>query len=790
MTRHNWILVAATSLVFLYCWPALTLVLLFSSAAIISSCILAFILYANRYYDTMNRKYSNVFDDYRFRPYLPELFQKNVSKSSKFSGDSITGSAKLDKILDEIFDVLIQDFITVWYSKLTSDRRFPNSLKRIASRTLRTLCERLRRLDFVSLCTRHFVDDFACHVRLYRLSKEKQIKQQRMYKQSGKKPDDLETIFFDMEFQMEQQHICRDLIVCSPAYERACLHDIVDLLLYLLLPSEDFRCRPLHFLIREILISKVFIPLLNLLSDPDYLNHLLVWLLSNHATLLSDDFISILQTCESIQDLEAILEALKDEVNILHSKDQSGSIQNEIQMLQQAFYVDTNLPVNTIKLSMTLILTNSIALSHFSRFLASNGQQSYLDLYMAIEGFKNSVNNQIRMRAGKNVDSDCQETIKEAAKFIYHQFLATNAVTKVPISEDLVNKFLVRMNSDSPVDSWFDSIQKQITGQLENDRNLYPAFLRDPSYRQLLEELGIVDENSDLSAITESMPSKIKHAKMYITIEMLGVGGQAKDQNNLFAVYNVRVQFANDNGDITKTWNVIRRYSDFYKLNTTIQQKFPRLQSIEFPGKKTFNNLKQRFLEQRCKALNNYMTSITDPLNLKLNPGLSELVDAFLSQQKYIGISEPLPKKIASAVFDPIFTGVKAVGTAAIQMPDQMFKMGLEINKAAVNVIRTATNTKPPALDFRRVAVSASLDLESDDASLPLRVLILLVDEFFGLQSRNQWFRANIVAALRNFLHLTYGYSLNKKIISFVKWMTSENQLATYLCTLRGWPPI
>lgn len=70
------------------------------------------------------------------------------------------------------------------------------------------------------------------------------------------------------------------------------------------------------------------------------------------------------------------------------------------------------------------------------------------------------------MRAGKNVDSDCQETIKEAATFIYHQFLAKNAATKVSVSEDLVNKFLVRMRSDSPVDSWFDQIQQQVIGIL------------------------------------------------------------------------------------------------------------------------------------------------------------------------------------------------------------------------------------------------------------------------------------------------------------------------------------
>src|SRR5688572_4701370 len=110
--------------------------------------------------------------------------------------------------------------------------------------------------------------------------------------------------------------------------------------------------------------------------------------------------------------------------------------------------------------------------------------------------------------------------------------------------------------------------------QLENDRSLYPSFLKDPSYRQLLEELDIISENSDLSSLTEQSSSKStnRYAKLVIAVEMLGVGSKAQDQN-LFAVYNVRVQYVDEKGEVTRAWNVIRRYSDFYKLNITIQQK-------------------------------------------------------------------------------------------------------------------------------------------------------------------------------------------------------------------------
>lgn len=114
----------------------------------IFSCLIAFYFYAKHYCDSLESQYSTVFDEYRFRPYLPELFQnaQNTTKPNISSITSnnftITGSSKLDKIIDEIFDCLIQDFIDVWYRKFTNDRRFPNSLKRIASRTLKALCDR------------------------------------------------------------------------------------------------------------------------------------------------------------------------------------------------------------------------------------------------------------------------------------------------------------------------------------------------------------------------------------------------------------------------------------------------------------------------------------------------------------------------------------------------------------------------------------------------------------------------------------------------------------------------
>lgn len=60
----------------------------------------------------------------------------------------------------------------------------------------------------------------------------------------------------------------------------AYLNDISDVALFLLMPTEDFRSRPLRFLLRELIVENVFIPLLDILSNPKYIDKSIVWLVS------------------------------------------------------------------------------------------------------------------------------------------------------------------------------------------------------------------------------------------------------------------------------------------------------------------------------------------------------------------------------------------------------------------------------------------------------------------------------------------------------------------------------
>lgn len=50
--------------------------------------------------------------------------------------------------------------------------------------------------------------------------------------------------------------------------------------MFLTVAGEDFRCRPLRFLLREVFVCRLLAPLVDTLTDPDFVNHFIVCLVS------------------------------------------------------------------------------------------------------------------------------------------------------------------------------------------------------------------------------------------------------------------------------------------------------------------------------------------------------------------------------------------------------------------------------------------------------------------------------------------------------------------------------
>ena len=84
----------------------------------------------------------------------------------------------------------------------------------------------------------------------------------------------------------------------------------MEILLYILVPDEDFRCKPLRFILRDIFSNGVILPLFDLITDPDYINQVIIWIVS----------ITTLRLTESTEELRCTKELVQSEMHNLVSK--------------------------------------------------------------------------------------------------------------------------------------------------------------------------------------------------------------------------------------------------------------------------------------------------------------------------------------------------------------------------------------------------------------------------------------------------------------------------------------
>uniref|UniRef100_A0A1I7V4Q2 RGS domain-containing protein n=2 Tax=Caenorhabditis tropicalis TaxID=1561998 RepID=A0A1I7V4Q2_9PELO len=611
-----------------------------------------------------------------------------------------------------------------------------------------SLTQCLRKVDWVPLITRDVVDDFASHLRLFRKSRERTAYQ---IKEQGKKCSaedwDIELLsnFFDFELEMEKS-LCRDLLSTTPHYEN---------------------------------VRKVIIPTLDYLSNPNEIFQLIVWLLSE-VEPKPDDFTACITNSVSIDELEAVYRSIMNEKVVMRGKDSGGEQDTFVkQQLASLQYVENLVrrqigflgskdseflgkfgeeSEQLVQLPLHVILTNSTALCQFCEFLKSAGGQNYIDFYLAIEGFKISVEHQMRsLSKGELSESDAYETVKEAAKYMYDQYLSDEAITRVPLDEAIISKFLQRLKNDEPHDLWFESIQEKVYEILKMDVHFFPAFRKSPAYVKMLLELEIIDEDHNDPTLSEceslnSFSSQERsedgtryeaafkkvaveidqsiplegETVMTATVETLGIGHQGKQT---YALYNVRVSRRLNGSEPS----LLRNYSD-----------------------------------------------------------MDRHVFDFLSQKRYAN-SDHITKKLMSAMFDPIKNGVRAVGSTVMAVPDQVFegvtKMGAGINNAAKIITNPISSssvpTKPPVMETDRVTASLT-DMEAEN--IPLRVLVLVVNEIFG-EHGSAWFRRQLVTVIRHIV-TPFGTSINKRIVDIVNWLTSEQQVLGYLNSFRKsmWP--
>lgn len=801
----------------------------------------------------------------------------------------LTGLHHVDEPLTSLLSYVFRDYIYPWHVKLTHQRSFPQQLEATLQHAVASLASKIRSVDWVPFLTTRLVDDVASHVRLFKKARN-QLKASKRVETGGGgggKVVDLESLFFDAEAAMEANQCCRDLASSIQQEELTYLQSLADLLLFLLLPEQDFNAAPLKSLTREVLVNVVLKPGLDHLSDPDFVNQTLVWLHGEDTRLRHEVFVASIRYSEHVEELLAARESVNKEVSFLRSNDSKAEMDSSLkQQLNSLLYlrnvIDTRihrlqggsdsdsigLPAHVdwnqmvgpglklFDLPLDVILKNNVALSYFIDYMTSIGCQAYLFFYLNAEGWKVSAETQIQAievgqlksveSGGLDLDSttNCRrlsDNMREAAHSIYEEYLSEKANPRLKVDETVVKRLLFKVRTEPPDPEWFDECQECVHQRLRSDESFMEAFKKSMGYVKLLAELDLLkddleEDEDDLDEVSDELSiydrcsvhstdslssldrdglrvpkshqrtgSNVSSASSTsggqnwprscdltrsISAQVLDVSIVREGVVKPFAMYTILVKVGGE-GDMEMECvvrKVLRRYSDFYALHEKVCAKYPSLSKLAFPSKKTFGNMDKNVLDKRRLMLDSYLKELLRPETLQNHCELVIYLERFLDDTaSYESERNNSLNVLLKAHVGSVRNSVKTAAHAVTSVPNNLFNTVDNVMDGLTKALQIKHGGGPALIADGKVG--ASLDAETSD-NIPMRILLLFMDEVFDLRERNQWLRRQIVAVLRQLIKAMFGDIVNRRIVDYFAQMTSPETLGSYLQSFKQslWP--
>nr|XP_056713315.1 sorting nexin-13 isoform X3 [Euleptes europaea] len=771
---------------------------------------------------------------------------KQESKSIKIDR-RLTGAYIIDEPLQQVIQFSLRDYVQYWYYTLSDDESFLHEIRKTLQNALIKFSTRSKEIDWLPYFATRLVDDFGTHLRIFRKA------QQRITEKDDKmKAEDLVDTFFEVEVEMEKE-VCRDLVCTSPKDEEGFLRDLCEVLLYLLLPPGDFQNKIMRYFVREIIARGILLPLINQLSDPDYINQYVIWMIRD-SVCSYEAFMNIIKLSDNIGELEAVRDKAAEELQYLRSLDTAGddinNIKNQINSLlfvkkvcdSRILRLQTGKEIDTVKLAVKCgklctvpldnILVHNIALQFFMDYMQQVGGQAHLFFWMTVEGYRVTAQQQLAVlsspkKDGRHQTTQTKDLLRTAAVGVYDQYLSEKASPRVNIDDALVAKLAEKLSHEDPTPEIFDEVQKKVYELMLRDEKFYPSFKQHVLYVRMLAELDMLKDPSfrgsddgegesfngsptgsinlsldDLSNVTSDEFIQLRACisdTVFADYDPYAMAGVCNDHGKTYALYAITVRRRTPNGE--EAWKTYRRYSDFHDFHMRITEQFENLASIlKLPGKKTFNNMDREFLEKRKKDLNAYLQLLLTPEMMKASPALAHCVYDFLENKAYSKGKGDFARKMDTFV-NPLRNSMRNVSNAVKSFPDSltegMTKMSDNMGKISERLgqdIKQSFFKESPLMqktyvDPEHSRVGAQLEDIVDD-TIPLRIMLLLMDEVFDLKERNQWLRRNIKNLLQQLIRAMHGDTLNKKIVDHVDWMTSPEQVADAVKRFRDafWP--
>uniref|UniRef100_A0A673BWB9 Sorting nexin 19b n=1 Tax=Sphaeramia orbicularis TaxID=375764 RepID=A0A673BWB9_9TELE len=177
---------------------------------------------------------------------------------------SVKDEQDLDQEIHNTVRKIIRDFVASWYTTVSSESGFEKEVQDAMISMAMELKIRARQVDRKEL-TQKILDLFGCHLQDFLKAKEVVMEQQKPL--SVKWSSDKEQLWKAYS-TVTAPHLAMSSNAVEVNYTRA----FVDLLLHILVPSPHLETRTGRFVVGELITCNVLLPLIDKLSDPDWLN--------------------------------------------------------------------------------------------------------------------------------------------------------------------------------------------------------------------------------------------------------------------------------------------------------------------------------------------------------------------------------------------------------------------------------------------------------------------------------------------------------------------------------------
>ncbi|TQS33689.1 hypothetical protein Golomagni_05955, partial [Golovinomyces magnicellulatus] len=182
-------------------------------------------------------------------------------------------SPKVSEAVDELLDMVLRDFVRIWYSNISRSDTFPNEVDRAIRAAIVRLLDMLRDKDLAEIVTSRIVPILTTHFHDFSAA-ERSVRGKKLNK-SVTESEELD-LAIASKYRDGKLHAAASL--SSPdmkMVQQDHLRSVIGRILPKVLPAKMLSSRSVSTIIREIVGCAVLSPIMQLLADPDTWNQMM-----------------------------------------------------------------------------------------------------------------------------------------------------------------------------------------------------------------------------------------------------------------------------------------------------------------------------------------------------------------------------------------------------------------------------------------------------------------------------------------------------------------------------------